>query len=528
MNMTRKRHILTFLLGTVVGLIPFVLHGGDISSTEYSEQISEWQIGNSDENQRFSLFDFSQKSRQRKFFLDCGANTASSVEFFRNTYPDGRDYIIHSFEIDQRLCPYFSPYQNLHLHCPVAVSFQNGYVNAFTESGWSRDRGLNNGRDMQWGGGTLFVTDEEYEDVKTGGTRKLSVRTTIPTIDLSLWIQQNTRKDDYVILKLDVEGAEFDILNKMMEDGTFQWIDRFYGEMHAWQPVPGWTHQEKISFGEVVVEETGVISMLDWEAETRNYDDFKDLHPVKVPRTEPGRSGNTYSFCGKTTNKLALTIGVGMNAKRARKIIAILASYPIKIPVMLFVYGDFAELFPHDVKRWANRFDIGMREDGYYPSGHFEMLDLNLVMESLVSAELRLQEIGIQPMHYLPMDWTPEHLREAWRRGLRVITPAVEFPPKQGVQLTEENYYQYRDVERIPKALRILDTKLNKTRGGVLTLDTDVPDTRLNLVFLLDYLTQTSGYNFVSVSDCVASYDGCVGDCPRKSRGNLKREFNGA
>ena len=54
----------------------------------------------------------------------------------------------------------------------------------------------------------------------------MAIRPTIPIIDLSLWIQENTYKDDYVILKLDVEGAEFDILRKMIKDGTFQWIDK--------------------------------------------------------------------------------------------------------------------------------------------------------------------------------------------------------------------------------------------------------------------------------------------------------------
>ena len=64
--------------------------------------------------------------------------------------------------------------------------------------------------------------------VKTilGGTRKLAVRPTIPTVDLSRWIRENTDKEDYVIFKLDVEGAEYDILKKMLEEGTFEWIDK--------------------------------------------------------------------------------------------------------------------------------------------------------------------------------------------------------------------------------------------------------------------------------------------------------------
>ena len=61
----------------------------------------------------------------------------------------------------------------------------------------------------------------------TGGARLLNVRPTIPVVDLSSWIQTYTSKDDYVILKLDVEGAEYDILKKMLVDGTFEWIDKY-------------------------------------------------------------------------------------------------------------------------------------------------------------------------------------------------------------------------------------------------------------------------------------------------------------
>ena len=49
----------------------------------------------------------------------------------------------------------------------------------------------------------------------------------MPTIDLSDWIKKHTTKDDYVIFKLDVEGAEFGILDKMLKDKTFAWIDKY-------------------------------------------------------------------------------------------------------------------------------------------------------------------------------------------------------------------------------------------------------------------------------------------------------------
>ena len=51
---------------------------------------------------------------------------ASTVDLFQETYPGGREFIIHSFEIDSRLRPFFNPYPNHHLHCPVGVAAKDG------------------------------------------------------------------------------------------------------------------------------------------------------------------------------------------------------------------------------------------------------------------------------------------------------------------------------------------------------------------------------------------------------------------
>ena len=35
------------------------------------------------------------------------------------------------------------------------------------------------------------------------------------------------------LLKLDIEGAEFDVLDKMIEDGSIKYINELCGELHA-------------------------------------------------------------------------------------------------------------------------------------------------------------------------------------------------------------------------------------------------------------------------------------------------------
>jgi len=57
---------------------------------------------------------------------------------------------------------------------------------------------------------------------------------TVPSIDLSIWIMQNTEFDDHIVLKLDVEGAEYDILEKMIAIGSIRRINELRVEFHDW------------------------------------------------------------------------------------------------------------------------------------------------------------------------------------------------------------------------------------------------------------------------------------------------------
>jgi FkbM family methyltransferase len=54
----------------------------------------------------------------------------------------------------------------------------------------------------------------------------------IPCFDLSAWIKKTFQPDDYIILKLDIEGAEYAVLNKMIEDKTLDMVNELWGEWH--------------------------------------------------------------------------------------------------------------------------------------------------------------------------------------------------------------------------------------------------------------------------------------------------------
>ena len=66
--------------------------------------------------------------------------------------------------------------------------------------------------------------------------RAPGVRTVkVPCIDLGQWLARNYRKSDVIYVKLDVEGAEYAILTKMLRDGTMAFVDKLYVEFHGAQ-----------------------------------------------------------------------------------------------------------------------------------------------------------------------------------------------------------------------------------------------------------------------------------------------------
>jgi FkbM family methyltransferase len=54
----------------------------------------------------------------------------------------------------------------------------------------------------------------------------------VDCIDFSEWLKQNVSPRQHVTLKLDIEGAEYDVLWKLINDKTIELVDKLYVEFH--------------------------------------------------------------------------------------------------------------------------------------------------------------------------------------------------------------------------------------------------------------------------------------------------------
>ena len=57
----------------------------------------------------------------------------------------------------------------------------------------------------------------------------------VECIDFSEWVKNNFKKEDYIILKMDIEGAEFNVLPKMIANDTLSYVNKMIIEWHDWE-----------------------------------------------------------------------------------------------------------------------------------------------------------------------------------------------------------------------------------------------------------------------------------------------------
>ena len=165
-----------------------------------------------------TLKEFSQGlGYPRKVLIDCGAWAGDSVNIFRAAIPNISEYEIVMFEPNPELFKLFNgnPKYNNCRKIEAAVSNKSGIQKLWgcVSNGWSL-------------GSTLEKSKADWDGI--GETDYLEV----PTVNLSEFIMENFFVDDYILLKLDIEGSEYDVLENLLESGAIAYIKKLYCEFH--------------------------------------------------------------------------------------------------------------------------------------------------------------------------------------------------------------------------------------------------------------------------------------------------------
>jgi FkbM family methyltransferase len=146
----------------------------------------------------------------RKIFIDGGGNNGSSVRMFRSKFPKAEEFEIFTFEAN----PNFNDcYKNLN------VNYKNAAI-------WTYDGEI----EFYLGKNPKNMSASVFKHKTSGNLRKTPIK--VKCIDLGKWIMSKFTPQDYIVLKLDIEGAEYNVLPKMIEDKSIAYIDELFMDWH--------------------------------------------------------------------------------------------------------------------------------------------------------------------------------------------------------------------------------------------------------------------------------------------------------
>lgn len=157
----------------------------------------------------------------RKIFIDCGYNEGQTTKKFKEFLDNDFEYF--AFEANPYLFELFkdvNPFSNVQ---NKAVWIENTILPFYIVT---MDRHGN--KTTRTGASTLIESKSEWNM----SIHKEQEVVTIPSIDFSEFVQNTFDKDDYIIVKLDVEGAEYSILQRLIDTGVILYVNELYVEFH--------------------------------------------------------------------------------------------------------------------------------------------------------------------------------------------------------------------------------------------------------------------------------------------------------
>lgn len=168
----------------------------------------------------------------RKIFLDCGTHLGQGLEKITRARQIDNSWEIYTWEANPYTYEKFirsKKFPNLRIASfNKAINSENGSVVLNIEHATTK----HSSQVTNTGQGTTILNDENWRpNVRKRGS--LNEQLTVESIDISEWIRNNCNKNDFIILKLDIEGAEYNVLEKLIETRIISYINEIFVEWHG-------------------------------------------------------------------------------------------------------------------------------------------------------------------------------------------------------------------------------------------------------------------------------------------------------
>lgn len=157
---------------------------------------------------------------RRRVFIDCGSNTCKVLE---ERIALGIDDDYFAFEPQPELAlkadDVQKRYPSLNIHFePKAVWIRNERLEFFLATKWGPNH---RGGSTLMQGHTENAAEVDYHNPVN-----------VQAFDFSQWLLRNFTDDDEIVVKMDIEGAEYPVIEKMIADRSIYLVGEMIVEFH--------------------------------------------------------------------------------------------------------------------------------------------------------------------------------------------------------------------------------------------------------------------------------------------------------
>lgn len=160
--------------------------------------------------------------RKNSLFIDCGSNIGQGFDFFRKYLNEkGFDYILiePNHECINTLKQKYKKINNLKI-MEAAV---------WTDSGEIKLYGTHNNAELSPSLGSSIIENHNNKYHTENPHDNMIVK----CIDFPKLILDSSRTYDFIIIKMDIESAEYAVLKKLIDTGAISYINHLFVEFHS-------------------------------------------------------------------------------------------------------------------------------------------------------------------------------------------------------------------------------------------------------------------------------------------------------
>jgi len=194
-----------------------------------------------------------------KLFIDAGTNLGQGLKQFNNKF---NFFSPREGEERWEVCT-FEPNPNINVKNVIKNVFPSATnITAFPKALWTRNGTLKftaqgkatdaqrdalevitiPEKELQGGGSHLAVVDKQFTPDNVHQKHNV-----VPCIDFASFLKKKSKHFSSIIVKLDVEGAEFRLIDHLIETNTLCLISQLYCETHEHFFYPSYTPESGLS-----------------------------------------------------------------------------------------------------------------------------------------------------------------------------------------------------------------------------------------------------------------------------------------